>query len=114
MSNTAVKRLWQHTLRPSNVPAGGCTPNPREGRVVAPPWSGWLSIISTSKPACLRKEEMPSGRWYGPEKSRSTVRDASAGFGESGTRVGIASCSRVMEFRVGAAGNPGGWSTPAS
>eukprot|EP00965_Chrysotila_dentata_P172232 5683655-Pleurochrysis_carterae.AAC.4 len=57
---------------------------------------------------------MPSGRWYGPEKSRSTVRDASAGFGESGTQVGIASCSREMESRVGAGGSPGGWSTPGS
>eukprot|EP00965_Chrysotila_dentata_P000568 18540-Pleurochrysis_carterae.AAC.4 len=30
-------------------------------------------------PACLRKDEIPSGRWYGPEKSRSTVRDDEAG-----------------------------------
>eukprot|EP00965_Chrysotila_dentata_P136357 4509437-Pleurochrysis_carterae.AAC.1 len=38
---------------------------------------------------------MPSGRWNGPENRRSTVRDESAGFGESG-------------------GSPGGWSSPVS
>eukprot|EP00965_Chrysotila_dentata_P117152 3871582-Pleurochrysis_carterae.AAC.2 len=57
---------------------------------------------------------MPSGRWNGPEKRRSTVRDARAGFGTSGTCVGIALCVRGPESRVGAAGSPGGWSVPVS
>eukprot|EP00965_Chrysotila_dentata_P084447 2788512-Pleurochrysis_carterae.AAC.2 len=38
-----------------------------------PPWSEWLSIISTLNPACLRKAAMPSGRRNGPEKRRRTV-----------------------------------------
>eukprot|EP00965_Chrysotila_dentata_P201819 6180770-Pleurochrysis_carterae.AAC.3 len=57
---------------------------------------------------------MPSARWYGPEKRRCTVRDARAGFGVSGTRVGIASRFREIESRAGAVGSPGGWSIPVS
>eukprot|EP00965_Chrysotila_dentata_P238394 6202467-Pleurochrysis_carterae.AAC.2 len=55
-----------------------------------------------------RKDDMPSGHWNGPEKRRSTVREASAGFGESGTREGIVSVSRVVDPRMGAGGSPGG------
>eukprot|EP00965_Chrysotila_dentata_P089169 2944478-Pleurochrysis_carterae.AAC.1 len=56
--------------------------------LLAPPWSGWLSIMSTSSPACLRKAAVPSGRWKGPEKSRRTVLEAKAGLTDADRSAG--------------------------
>eukprot|EP00965_Chrysotila_dentata_P132824 4391892-Pleurochrysis_carterae.AAC.2 len=57
---------------------------------------------------------MPSGRRKGPEKSSSTVLEASAGFEDSGVKVseGFFSDEGVGAGRP--AGSPGGWSSPAS
>eukprot|EP00965_Chrysotila_dentata_P123709 4089528-Pleurochrysis_carterae.AAC.1 len=63
-------------------------------------------------PACCRNAEMPSGRRKGPEKSRSTVREACAGLAASKhptserSPEGGAAAARV--------GIPGGWSRPVS
>eukprot|EP00965_Chrysotila_dentata_P114075 3772185-Pleurochrysis_carterae.AAC.1 len=78
--------------------------------LLPPPCCGWLSIISTSKPAWRKKAEMPSGRLNGPEKRRSTVRDVRAGCCASGTSRGISLTRESGSLDGTAAGSPGGWS----
>eukprot|EP00965_Chrysotila_dentata_P230125 6197588-Pleurochrysis_carterae.AAC.3 len=57
---------------------------------------------------------MPSGRYLGPEKSRSTVREVCAGLSTSGTTGGIRCGCADDESPTGTFGSPGGWSFPAS
>eukprot|EP00965_Chrysotila_dentata_P096059 3173562-Pleurochrysis_carterae.AAC.1 len=57
---------------------------------------------------------MPSGRRRGPEKSRSTVRDACAGLALSEPLSASAEGPLVIVEALDAAGIPGGWSRPVS
>eukprot|EP00965_Chrysotila_dentata_P213956 6187945-Pleurochrysis_carterae.AAC.2 len=79
---SAVKKRLTEKVEQGGEAARSC--------LLPPPRSGWLSIISASRPPWRRKAEIPSGRWKGPENSKSTVRDTCAGSAASGANDGIA------------------------